>query len=521
MDELDEIRRDARTAQMLREGVPGQEAGQQEVARRLGAPDPEMGAKLRAQPPQDMTELRNRLTASPTAATAAPAVPPRNVPLGTAGGSVPPPNVISVNSAGQAGVVNNPNINPNVRGGMSPEAEAFLKERASTPGSSGVKPAAAATAPSTIAEVAKPSGAGYEAGRAMGAAARSAGRIMGPAGIALDGAIEGAQVMRVAQDPNKSQLDVATQAAEGTAKVAGTAGGAILGAQAGAALGSLAGPVGTAVGGVAGGVAGGYLGREAVTEGIAKLRSMFGLDPNPPAATAKPAYEAARAAGPGSAQAATPPKAAPGQQPGTGVQQPSASAPKTIAGVGQSAAAPVATRTPQVDYKLGENAVEVIQPGGDRHVQLFGPNGASASVPKNVFDAGPGAIARYADEVRDAQSRALSDPDQKLAKQRLENEGRLAVQQSANEGHVAGVREQLKAPVPIKDALGNVTSVATPQPGGGVRFEQPPTQIPRPATAQKAQAYVKEAVEKGWITAEQGNQHLQGWKYPTLNFNSK
>lgn len=487
MDELDEIRKDARTGQLLREGAP--QAGMEDLRVRLNGGDPAAGQALRNQPPQDMSELRNRLTSTQPAQ--APAVPPRNVPLNSSSGLA---NTIAVDSSGNAGVVRNPNINPAARGGMSPQAEEYLKSRAATPGSA--VPAAAETA-----------------GEAAPAAARTisgVARAAGPLAIAAGGLMEGRDVMRVAQDPNKTKMEVATQASESAAKLGGTVAGAALGAQGGAALGAMTGPaapVAVPVLGLAGGIAGGIVGREGVERGIAALRNVFGLDPKPPVATAVPQYERDRA---GTASAGQRPPQGTSQQAGTGVQQPSAPA-RTISGVAAQASQP---KTPVVDYKLGQNAVEVINPGGERFVTLFGPNGEQSSVPSNVFSAGSGAIAKYADEVREAQSRALTDPEQKLAKQRLENEGHLATQEKANEGHIAGVREQVKAPVAIKNALGETAGFGTPQPGGDVKIT--PVPGPKPALA-KAHADAKAAVAAG---ADPGavNSKLQSWGYPSLNF---
>lgn len=83
---------------------------------------------------------------------------------------------------------------------------------------------------------------------------------------ALAAVPEAINVYDVAQDPNTSKIDVATQAAEGTGKVAATLAGAAAGAQGGAMVGALGGPfapvtvpLATAVGGI-GGAALGYWG---------------------------------------------------------------------------------------------------------------------------------------------------------------------------------------------------------------------------------------------------------------------
>lgn len=90
-------------------------------------------------------------------------------------------------------------------------------------------------------------------------AAKGTGRSLGRAAPAVGALLEGADVARVAQDPNASKIDVATQAFEGTGRLAT----GYLGAKGGAAAGALGGPfapitvpAGAVIGGIAGYVGG-------------------------------------------------------------------------------------------------------------------------------------------------------------------------------------------------------------------------------------------------------------------------
>ena len=102
------------------------------------------------------------------------------------------------------------------------------------------------------------------------AAANSLGKVLRVAAPAM----EAKDVYDVASDPNSTKIDVGTQVAEGSAKLASAA----LGAKGGAVLGAPLGPVGAAVGGLAGGAAG-YFGGEKLIGG---LRSLTGSDPRSP-----------------------------------------------------------------------------------------------------------------------------------------------------------------------------------------------------------------------------------------------
>lgn len=127
----------------------------------------------------------------------------------------------------------------------------------------------------------------------VGEGVGTAGKIAGRASAAIAPAIEAVDVAKVAQDPRASGIDVATQAAQGTGRVAGALAGAGAGAAAGSAL--LPG-VGTA----AGALLGGYLGYQGADKAIEAGRRAVGTDP------AAPADRAAWQAGSGgSASAAT------------------------------------------------------------------------------------------------------------------------------------------------------------------------------------------------------------------------
>lgn len=92
---------------------------------------------------------------------------------------------------------------------------------------------------------------------------RGGGRSLGRAAVPVGVLLESADVARVAQDPNATGIDVATQATEGTGKLASAYAGAKGGAAVGTALG---GPVGGVVGGLIGGL-GGYFGADKVIDG--------------------------------------------------------------------------------------------------------------------------------------------------------------------------------------------------------------------------------------------------------------
>lgn len=575
MDELDEIRRDARYAQQLRDGA-GQPS-MENVAKRLGY-DPEGAARLRAtspgvsdripaapvQPPPgerlrsmatDVGDLRERVAANPQPATAPGgsaraeimgteprAVPPRNVPLGTPGGPAPAGGAIQVDSAGRAGVATNPNVQ---KGSPSPEARAWAAETGrptiaqaaqNATGAGSTAPAAAAQAAEAAPSVAKPvaSGAAYDAGRAMGAVARTAGRIAGPVAAIGDLAMEGVDVARVAQDPNRTRSQAVEQAGIGATKLVGTAGGAMLGAQGGAALGSLAGPIGTVAGGVIGGAAGGYLGSEAAERGINALRASMGLGPRPVEGTKElmapgngvslTADAKARAAAgalngqpdpfkPGSAPTATRTDVQrTGNAEATPVQ--SASAPRTI---GQ-----VAQRSTQSDpqYTLGDNATQVIR-GMNQTVATFGPNGPEGEVSQQAFDQGRANEARRAmvDEGIAGMEPAA------VRKQRIESEGRIEERklQEAGAGERALEKPQRVAPQAIKDLQGHVTGYSpgfTFENGRWVAQRAEGLNVPTPKPKKPDASLIseaKEAAKKNPAALGEINARLESWGLKPLS----
>lgn len=143
----------------------------------------------------------------------------------------------------------------------SPEYKAFMAERGGNLG-----PQAPAAQPA--AQPSKPSAASR-----LGAVRRTPlGKMAG--GTLLTAIPEALDTARVAQDPNATGIDVATQAAEGLGRV----GAATAGAGYGAAAGSALGPVGTVVGGLAGGALGYYGADKAIEAG----RNLLGVDPRSP-----------------------------------------------------------------------------------------------------------------------------------------------------------------------------------------------------------------------------------------------
>lgn len=404
------------------------------------------GEALRNQPPADMSELRSRLTATPSTTTSA--VPPRNVPVGQPGGGNPPPSVIQVNGAGQAGVVNNPNINPNVRGGLSPEADAFTKARAAAPAAAPAAPAAAAPptslygrmtqAASESARSALPPGGGVVA-RAVPMAGSALRTIGGVAARTIAPAIETYNTAKVAADPHASKVDVATQAAEGVGRTASTIAGAGIGGALGAMTGPAA-PVLAPVGAMAGGAAG-YFGGDAL---IRHLRSAFGLDPQSPADRAPPLIRQAIAA-PAAAPATAPSKPAPTAAP-TPVQRQGNVAATPVPATINAAAATAPVQEPS--YTLGKNATEIYRPGGERTVATFagedGQGGAQGEVPGTIYDVGRTAAYRAA-QVQGAIN-DQTDPRQLIASEREKNAGVLARENLAQSG--ATERERIKANAP-------------------------------------------------------------------------
>lgn len=110
------------------------------------------------------------------------------------------------------------------------------------------------------------------------------GRMGGVAGV-VTAIPEAADVARVAGDEDSTGLDVATQAAEGTARTAGTIAGGALGAKIGAGIGGFGGPfapVTVPLGGLIGGGIGAWLGNEGTDAAIEAGRDLVGTDTESP-----------------------------------------------------------------------------------------------------------------------------------------------------------------------------------------------------------------------------------------------
>jgi hypothetical protein len=115
-------------------------------------------------------------------------------------------------------------------------------------------------------------------------ALRQTGNVLGRvAGPALGIAMEGADVAKVAANPNATGIDVGTQAAQGAGRLATAGLGAMGGAKAGAALGSVLGVPGAMFGGALGGVAGGVAGYFGANKAIEAGRQWSGSDTMAPA----------------------------------------------------------------------------------------------------------------------------------------------------------------------------------------------------------------------------------------------
>ena len=116
----------------------------------------------------------------------------------------------------------------------------------------------------------------------------SLGGAAGAAGVALGAAPEALDVGKVLANPGATGIDVATQAAEGTGRLAsagaGAMGGAKLGAMAAPFLGPLA-PAGPVAGSILGGLAGYFSADKAIKGG----RAAVGADPTSPVDRLSPA----------------------------------------------------------------------------------------------------------------------------------------------------------------------------------------------------------------------------------------
>lgn len=277
-------------------------------------------------------------------------------------------------------------------------------------------------------------GAAAEQAAARGSLRAIGSRLLGPAVAA---AVEGSDVVKVARDPNSTAGDVAQQALESGAKVAGAAVG-------GAALSPI--PV---VGPVVGSAAGYKVTQEgigAVKQGVNELRAMFNL---PPMDTRSPVDRIAQqpTGAVGQANAAPTQPAGPDAGGGRGFVNPPAvvPAPTQTASAG-AASRPTATAASTASagappakpaYVLGENAVEIVVPGQDGKVALFGPNGQDTVVPKSVFDAGQ--VDQYL-AARNAATLKAADPlatttAAKIEEIKAHNQGALDV---ANVQYAAG-----------------------------------------------------------------------------------
>lgn len=253
-----------------------------------------VGERLRATPAPDLSELARRTT--PTTPETAPAKVPRAVSLNPAQapGSIADLSRPFVQQ--EAAPVSNPNVAKGMLSAEGVQAQNALRgtQAVTAPASPVVE-----AAPVTEAAPAKPSiyqritSAASESARPLvpntgaagGAIAKVAGAV-GSAGLGLarraapfvEPAIETARVARVALDPQATQLDVATQTAEGVGRTASTIAGAGLGGAAGAAVGGPFAPVTGAIGALAGGAVG-YIGGDAA---IKALRRSVGLDSDSP-----------------------------------------------------------------------------------------------------------------------------------------------------------------------------------------------------------------------------------------------
>jgi hypothetical protein len=428
-DELDEIRSDASRARVMREGVPGADAGKAELQQRL---DP--GARMRAAagpdytgvpstgPAPSMAEMRQTVGMEPSPAkvqaydalrTAAPAdateVTSRLRPA--------PAPVAAPAAATPMGVVGNRSTGG--RAAMSPEATEWLAQRAAS-AAPAAAPAAAETAGDAMRTVAK-SGVISKLGRAV----PIVGTAAGVAGEALN-------VKEVYDNPKATAGDVATQTMEGVARLAGGTVGGIAG-------GATLGPVGAVGGAVAG--------YKIADEGIKQLRAMVGLDPRSPVdrlAPQPPAPPAQPAASATAANDQRPLSAAPAsaQRPVQSVTS-TASAPTPARTMAQAAQAPAEPK-----YTLGENAVEVIRPGGVRTVETFGANGNEGAVPSEVFQ--QGRTGEYRRTMQDAAMANMSDPERRIATQRVANEGGVERERIQQSGEDARNTARINAPVVVQ-----------------------------------------------------------------------
>lgn len=439
LNELDEIRDDAQRARLLREGVPGQQRGVDDLARRMGGGSPQQGAALRAAPPADMSELKTRLTAPPPSA-----APPMTPAAGYGPNS-------QVN-------MNPPQLTTREKlTYQNPDDIAEAKARLSA------KPAAAAPAPAVPPRnVPLNTGPAYKAGRAVGTVARVAGPALAGAGV-----VGGMGTYKI-DDPDVDS------SASGTIRA--VANGDFSGARRSLSKGAL--ETGMDLAGSAAGAIDAVLPGQRATNALnSTLKSRFGdqLQIADPAAlraavglgdrvTLTPDAQRRVAAGETAGVSNAKPTVA---APATPAQRPSNAGSTTAAAPSPSTIAGVASASQPDSYRLGENAVEIIRPGGDQTVQVWRPDGSSHTVQSNDFYSGKvnstidqGSRIRAAAGAAAERDAGQTETERKIAvenvkgvaQQRVQNEGSLAVASAP-----ARTATEVPPGTPQKDLMGNTT----------------------------------------------------------------
>lgn len=168
------------------------------------------------------------------------------------------------------------------------EAKAYMADRAANPGPQPAGTAVSGPARQSAVRSAVQSAAGRLSSAAASPGARGALR-SAPYGAAVAALPEVLDTAVVAQNPNASPVDVATQASQGVGRMASTG----LGAAGGAALGAMTGPlapVAVPLGAIAGGAYGYWAGNKAIEAG----RSALGVDPRAPVDQLKPVAKTAQ-----------------------------------------------------------------------------------------------------------------------------------------------------------------------------------------------------------------------------------
>lgn len=477
--ELDEIRRDARTAQMLREGVPGQQRGMDQLRQRLTGVNPQLGEALRSQAPADMSELRTRLAPAP-APVAAPPTPAAGMGPNSQVNMNPEPRTFREKVTYQ-----NPAANDELKARLKAAPEA-AKPPAVPPRN--VPLNTAATSPRA-----------YSAGQAVGKIAR----VAGPAAA-------GATVV---SGMGNYQIDDPAVDSSAAGTIRAVADGDLAGAGRSLSKGAL--ETGMDLAGSAAGVIDTVIPGQPATTALNKaIKSQFGdqVKIGDPAAlraavglgervTLTPEAQRRVAAG---ETANVPNVQPPAAAPAAPVQRPSS--------VGSPSAAPAPARTVAQaaanpdNYQLGVNAVEVIRPGGDHTVQVWRPDGSGHTVQANDFYSGrvnqtidQVARTRAAAEAAAEREAGMTEAERKIA---VENVKGVAQQRVANEGSLAtaGVRNEPKTipPAAVKDAMGQPTGKSTPGyrlSEDGKSWVEMPVQgqrpAPTPATIAKLRANAK------------------------------